>query len=73
MKELIEQLQIYQLKNRISQEELAQKLGVAFSTVNRWFKGKSIPNKTQQFHILQLIYPDKSEIECLQIIARINK
>jgi transcriptional regulator with XRE-family HTH domain len=73
MKELIQQLLIYQLKNRISQEELAHKLGVTFSTVNRWFNGKSIPNKTQQFHILQLIYPDKSEIECLQIIARINQ
>ena len=73
MEELIEQLQIYQLKNRISQEELSRKLGVAFSTVNRWFNRKSIPNKTQQFHIIKLIYPNKSEIECLQIIARINK
>lgn len=72
MKELIEKLQIHQLKNRISQKELANTLGVAFSTLNRWFKGKSIPNKTQQFHILQLIYPEKSEIECLQIIANIN-
>ena len=73
MKELIEQLQIYQLKNRISQEELSRKLGVTFSTVNRWLNGKSIPNKTQQFHILRLIYPEKSEIECLQVIAKINK
>ena len=73
MKELIEQLLIYQLKNRIPQKELAKNLGVAFTTVNRWFNGKAIPNKTQQFHILQLIYPDKSEIECLQIIARINQ
>ena len=72
MKELIEQLQIYQLRNRIPQKELAHQLGVAFPTVNRWFNRKSIPNKTQQFHILRLIYPDKSEIECLQIIANIN-
>lgn len=72
MKELIEQLQIYQLRNRIPQKELAKKLGVAFPTVNRWFNGKSIPNKIQQFHILQLLYPDKTDIEYLQIIANLN-
>jgi transcriptional regulator with XRE-family HTH domain len=72
MKELIEQLLIYQLKNRISQKELAKNLGVTFTTVNRWFKGKAIPNKTQQFHILKLIYPEKTEIEYLQIMANLN-
>ena len=72
MKELIDQLEIYRLKNRISQMELAQKLGVTFSTVNRWLNRKVIPSKTQQFHILKMIYPKKTEIECLQEIARIN-
>ena len=33
---LIKALETYRLENRISQEELAKKLGVAFSTVNRW-------------------------------------
>ena len=29
----------------ISQEELAQKLGVSFSTINRWENGKTTPFK----------------------------
>ena len=68
MDKLIEQLEIYILKNKISQEELAKKLGVAFSTVNRWFNRRTIPNKTQQFHILQLIYPEKDLTELYQEI-----
>jgi putative transcriptional regulator len=29
----------------ISQEELAQELGVSFSTINRWENGKTMPSK----------------------------
>ena len=29
----------------LSQEELAQELGVSFSTINRWENGKTIPFK----------------------------
>ena len=29
----------------LSQQALAQKLGVSFATVNRWEKGHSIPSK----------------------------
>ena len=30
----------------MTQEEFASELGVAFSTVNRWENGKTIPNMT---------------------------
>ena len=55
MDDLIKELEIYRLENRVSQKELADKLNVAFSTVNRWFNGKTIPNKIQQYHIKKLL------------------
>ena len=55
MDKLIEKLEIYRLENRISQKQLADKLNVAFSTVNRWFNGKTTPNKIQQYHIKKLL------------------
>jgi len=55
MIKLIRELEEYRLKNRIPQEELAQTIGVAFSTVNRWINGKTKPNKTQRYHIEQLL------------------
>lgn len=32
----------------LSQEELAQALGVSFATVNRWENGKTVPSKLAQ-------------------------
>jgi transcriptional regulator with XRE-family HTH domain len=55
MPDLIKQLETYRLENKISQEELAEKLGVAFSTVNRWINGKAKPNKIQTYHIKKLL------------------
>lgn len=55
MDKLIKQLETYRLENRFSQEDLADKLGVAFSTVNRWINGKTLPNKTQRYHITKLL------------------
>lgn len=55
MDDLIKKLEIYRLENRVSQKQLANGLNVAFSTVNRWFNGKTIPNKIQQYHIKKLI------------------
>ena len=52
---LIKRLEIYRLENKISQQELAEKLGVAFSTVNRWLNGKTKPNKIQSYHIEKLL------------------
>lgn len=53
--DIIKKLETYRLENKIPQQELAQKLGVAFSTVNRWINGKSKPNKIQSYHIEKLI------------------
>lgn len=52
---LVKQLEDFRLENRISQEQLAKKLGVAFSTVNRWLNGKNEPNKIQEHHIKKLL------------------
>ncbi|MFC1645716.1 helix-turn-helix transcriptional regulator [Candidatus Omnitrophota bacterium] len=53
--DLIKRLEVYRLENKISQERLAQKLGVAFSSVNRWLNSKSKPNKIQSYHIEKLL------------------
>jgi transcriptional regulator with XRE-family HTH domain len=53
--DLIQELEEFGLKNKISQEQLAKKLGVAFSTVNRWFNQKTKPNKIQTYHIRKLL------------------
>jgi len=55
MDKLIKRLETYRLEHKIPQEELAKKLGVAFSTVNRWLNGKVKPNKIQQYHIEKLL------------------
>jgi len=52
---LIQKLEEYRLENKITQEKLAEMLGVSFSTVNRWFNGHSKPNKIQSYHIEKLI------------------
>jgi transcriptional regulator with XRE-family HTH domain len=48
-------LEIYRLENRISQKQIADRLNITFSTVNRWFNGKTTPNKIQQYHIKKLL------------------
>lgn len=55
MTSLVEELETYRLEKRLSQERLAQMLGVHFSTVNRWFQGKQKPNKIQQYHIRKIL------------------
>jgi len=49
--DIVKQLDVYRLENRITQEALAKDLGVAFSTVSRWLNSKTRPNKIQQYHI----------------------
>ena len=53
--DIIKQLEIYRLENKISQEKLAKILGIHFSTVNRWFNGHQRPNKIQEYHIKKLL------------------
>jgi transcriptional regulator with XRE-family HTH domain len=55
MEDLIKKLEIYRLENRISQKQLADRLKVTFSTVNRWFNGNTKPNKIQRYHIKKLL------------------
>ena len=52
---LVQDLEKYRLENKITQEQLAKKLGVAFATVNRWLNGKYKPRKIQQYHIEKLL------------------
>ena len=61
MNELIKKLDHYRLENRISQKQLADMLHVHFSTVNRWFNGKTTPNKIQQYHIKKLLEDHDSQ------------
>ena len=51
MDDLIKQLELYRLENRITQVELANDIGVNFSTISRWLNGKTKPNKIQQYHV----------------------
>lgn len=51
MDDLIKQLELYRLENRVTQIELARDIGVNFSTVSRWLNGKTKPNKIQQYHV----------------------
>lgn len=53
--DLIEELEIYRLENRISERELAKTLRVSYNTVNRWFNGRCKPNKIQTYHIKKLL------------------
>jgi transcriptional regulator with XRE-family HTH domain len=53
--DIVRQLEEFRLENKMSQEEIAHKLEVAFSTVNRWFNGRSRPNKIQTYHIKKLL------------------
>ena len=55
MEDLIKKLEIYRLENRISQKQLSDRLKVTFSTVNRWFNGKTKPNKIQRYHIKKML------------------
>jgi len=49
--DIVKQLELYRLENRVSLQKLADDIGVSFSTVSRWFSGKTKPNKIQQYHI----------------------
>lgn len=53
--DLIQQLETYRLENKITQEGLADMLGVDFTTVNRWLNGKNMPNKILQYHIKKFL------------------
>ena len=79
---LIEDLETYRLEHKITQEQLAKELGVAFATVNRWLNGRYKPRKIQQYHIEKLLKseygikystarPRKKEEQCLSKLSKI--
>lgn len=55
MKNILSLLEEHRLKNRITQQELAQLLGVSFVSVNRWLNGHAKPQKLQIYQIEQLL------------------
>lgn len=48
---LIDRLERYRLENKVTQVELAERLGVAFVTVSRWLNGHFKPSKIQAYQI----------------------
>ncbi len=59
--DLIGELEVYRLENRITQQELAKMLHVSFNTVNRWLNARCKPNKIQTYHIKKLLSESKKE------------
>ena len=51
MDKLIKELDQYRLEHRITQQQVADEIGVVFSAVSCWFSGKTRPSKMQQYHI----------------------
>jgi transcriptional regulator with XRE-family HTH domain len=60
--DLIKKLEEYRLKNRITQERLAEMLGVSFCTVNRWLNGKTKPLKIQEYQIKKLLEKERRSL-----------
>ena len=54
-KDLIDQLNTYRLERRLSQPQLAKKLGVTFQTINRWLNRHMKPGQIHAYHIRKLL------------------
>ncbi len=52
---LVEQLEIYRLENKLSQQEFAKIIGVHYTTLNRWIMNKKRPNKIWLYHIKKFL------------------
>ena len=55
MEDVLKELEKYRLENKLSQKNLAKKLGISFATVNRWLNERNKPNKIQTYHIKKLL------------------
>lgn len=53
--QLINRLRQYRLEQQLTQEQLAEKLGVAFLTLNRWLRGHARPSELHQYRIEKLL------------------
>jgi len=58
--DLIDGLNTYRLERRLTQAQLALKLGVTFQTVNRWLNRHMKPGPIQEHHIRKLIQRRKN-------------
>ena len=58
--DLINQLNTYRLERKLSQPQLAKKLGVTFQTVNRWLNRHMKPGQIHEYHIRKLLKTDPS-------------
>ena len=59
--DIIDKLRLFRLENKISQEKLADLLGVHFTSINRWFNGRQKPNEIQRYQILKLLKEKKTK------------
>ena len=53
--DFVKALNTYRLERKLTQQVLAKKLGVSFTTVNRWLKGHVKPSQIQEYHIQKFI------------------
>lgn len=53
--DLIDRLNTYRLENKVTQQELARRLGVTFQTVNRWLNRHLKPGQIHEYHIRKLL------------------
>jgi transcriptional regulator with XRE-family HTH domain len=53
--DLIKELDSFRLDNKITQQALAEELGVSFVTVHRWLNHKTKPGKIQRYQIEKLL------------------
>ena len=61
--DLVKELDSYRLEHKITQQVLAEQLGVSFVTVNRWLNNKTRPSKIQQYQIEKFL-KNKGVIKC---------
>lgn len=54
-KDLIKALNTYRLEHKLSQVQLAKRLGVSFQTVNRWINRHVKPSQIQEYQIKKLL------------------
>lgn len=61
--DLVKELDSYRLENKITQQALAEQLGVSFVTVNRWLNNKTRPSKIQQYQIEKFLKNKGSRVQ----------
>lgn len=55
LKDLIEKLRTYRLNKGLTEKILAEQVGVAFVTLNRWFNGHTLPDELHAHRVRQFL------------------